>query len=208
MIAAARELAGRAGVLSISMRRLAEELGVTANALYSYFPDKSALLDALLDDLLGEIHVPPAASGWQAPLVAILRETRRLLLAHAELIPLYLARPGRGANAMRLGNVMLECLAAAGLRGRPAADALRILLIYTLGFAAHEAPRRSDPDGEKRIRASKAAFQRAQHLPQLRELSGELARHPDEETFEIGLAWLLRGIADESEKRRPRAGKR
>jgi TetR/AcrR family tetracycline transcriptional repressor len=201
VLAAARALAERDGAGSISMRRLAGELGVTANAVYSYFTDKSALLDALLDDLLGGIEVPAAApSDWTGPLVAILRQTRQVLLAHAELIPLYLSRPGRGANAMRLGNAMLECFAAAGLNGRPAADALRILLIYTLGFAAHEAPRAHDPDGERRIRASAEAFRGAEHLPRLRAVSGELARHPDDETFEIGLRWLLRGIAGDAER--------
>jgi len=194
VIAAARTLARRSGVQAISMRRLADALGVTANALYSYFPDKSALLDALLDDLLGEIPVPSTAT-WQDGVVAILRDTRQLLLAHADLIPLFLARPGRGANAMRLGNAMLDCFAAAGVSGRLAADALRILLIYTLGFAASEAPRRGDPEGVRRIRASEAAFRAAEHLPALRGLSHELARHPDDATFETGLRWLLAGIA-------------
>ena len=207
MILAARSLAEREGAGAISMRRLAGELGVTANALYSYFADKSTLLDALLDDLLGEIDVRKGTgSDWQTPLTAILRQTRQVLLAHAELIPLYLARPGRGANAMRLGDAMLECFATAGLNGRPAADALRILLIYTLGFAAHEAPRTRDPEGERRIQASAAAFRGADHLPRLRAASAELARHPDDETFETGLRWLLRGIAADVDPRgrRPR----
>ncbi len=207
VIAAARTLARRSGVESVSMRRLAEELGVTANALYSYFPDKSALLDALLDDLLGEIPVPDTTA-WQEGLVAILRATRRVLLAHADLIPLYLARPGRGANAMRLGNAMLECFAAAGLKDRLAADALRILLIYTLGFAANEAPRRDDPEGVRRIRASEAAFRGAEHLPRLRGLSRELARHPDDDTFETGLRWLLAGIAADGRGVLPRGANR
>jgi TetR/AcrR family tetracycline transcriptional repressor len=208
VVAAARELARRGGIEAVSMRRLADELGVTANALYTYFPDKSSLLDALLDDLLGGIAAPEGSAGWQEPLVAILRETRRVLLAHRDLIPLYLARPGRGANAMRLGDAMLESLARAGLRGRAAADALRILLIFTLGFAAHEAPRRSDPAGATRIRASEAAFRRAEHLPRMRELAGELARHPDDETFELGLRWLLDGIAADVPRPRPARARR
>lgn len=175
------------------MRRLADELGVAANALYSYFPDKAALLDALLDHLLGDIDVVSRAD-WKHRLTVILRRTREVLLAHPELIPLFLARPGRGANAIRLGDAMLACLADAGLEGRDAVDALRILLIYTLGFAAHEAPRRTDPAGERRIRDSEAAFRGAER-PHMRALSGELARHPDDATFETGLRWLLAGIA-------------
>jgi TetR/AcrR family transcriptional regulator, tetracycline repressor protein len=207
VVAAARDLAGRGGIEAISMRRLADELGVTANALYTYFPDKSSLLDALLDDLLGGIATPDGRSGWQEPLVAILRDTRRVLLAHRDLIPLYLARPGRGANAMRLGDAMLESLARGGVGGRAAADALRILLIFTLGFAAHEAPRRSDPAGPARIRASEAAFRGADERPRLRHLAGELARHPDDETFERGLRWLLSGIAGDAAGRRTARGR-
>lgn len=198
VLEAARAIARRDGVQAISMRRLADRLGVAANAIYTYFPDKAALLDALLDDLLGEIAVPARSADWRAPLVAILRGTRRLLLSHADLIPLYLARPGRGANAMRLGDAMLESLAAGDVSGRAAADALRILLIYTLGFAAQEAPRRGDPSGVARIRASEAAFRGAEHLPHLRELSAELAHHADEQTFELGLRWLLAGIAGDA----------
>jgi AcrR family transcriptional regulator len=49
------------------MRRLAAELGVMPNSLYSYFPDKEALLDALIDalidDLLGDIDPGDPAQG-------------------------------------------------------------------------------------------------------------------------------------------------
>ena len=58
VLAAGRELVEREGVDALTMRRLAETLGVAPNTLYSYFPDKAALLDALLDSLLAEIDVP------------------------------------------------------------------------------------------------------------------------------------------------------
>jgi AcrR family transcriptional regulator len=185
------------------MRSLAERLGVAANALYSHFPDKATLLDGLLDHLLGDIATPPTrSSDWRGRLAAILRSTRGLLMIHPDLIPLFLARPGRGENAMRLGNEMLEALATAGIEGKMASQALRILLIYTLGFAAHEAPRRMDPEGEQRIRQSQQAFARAEDLPRMHQLSGELAQHADDQTFEMGLRWLLTSIAREAAPRR------
>jgi TetR/AcrR family transcriptional regulator, tetracycline repressor protein len=185
------------------MRSLAEQLGVAANALYSYFPDKAALLDGLLDHLLGDIPRPDTGlSDWRGRLAGIMRSTRALLLRYPDLIPLFLSRPGRGPNAMRLGNDMLEALAAAGLEGKKAAQALRILLIYALGFAAHEAPRRRDPAGQQRIRDSEQAFGGAAHLPRMRQLSGELAQHADDQTFETGLHWLLSSIAREAESPR------
>lgn len=197
ILEAARSISEREGVARLTMRRLADRLGVAPNALYSHFPNKSALLDAVLDSLLAGIEVPEVERvDWKRGLFVLMSEARRLLRAHIELIPLFLSRPSRGPNAMRLGEVTLAFLARAGLRGPAAVDALRVLLIYSLGFAAHEAPRRNDPAPEKRRALSEAAFRGAPDLPHVRELAGELARHPDDETFEMGLRWLIAGIED------------
>src|SRR5688500_253650 len=128
---AARRLSEREGAAELSLRALARRMGVAPNALYSYFPDKAALLAALLDSLLAEIDVPHAQRlDWREGLRQVLRQTRRLLLAHPHLIPLFLAQPGRGPNALRLGELMLSFLERAGATGQRAVDALRILLTY------------------------------------------------------------------------------
>ena len=196
VLEAARAVSLREGAANLSLRGVARELGVAPNAVYSYFPDKPALLAALLDGLLAEVEVAePQRIDWREGLRDILRQTRRLLLSHQDLIPLFLSRPGRGPHALRLGESMLALLERGGVSGRRAVDALRILLTYTLGFAALEAPRRADPEGEARVTASEAVFRAARDQPRLRELRRELARHPDDRTFETGLGWLLAGMA-------------
>jgi TetR/AcrR family tetracycline transcriptional repressor len=195
---AARALSAREGLEGLSMRRLADRLGVAPNALYSHFADKSDLIDALLDGLLVDVEVPLAARGggdWREGLSALMAATRRHLLAHPHLIPLYLSRPARGPNAIHLGELTLALLARAGLRGEAAVDALRVLLIYTFGFAAQEAPRRADPAPGERAARSEAAFRAATVGPHMRELAAPLARHPGDATFHTGLDWLLEGIA-------------
>src|SRR5215216_3902704 len=65
VLAAARRIADEEGVDRLTMRRLAAELGVLPNALYTYVPDKEALLDALLDALLGDVDAgDPAEGDW------------------------------------------------------------------------------------------------------------------------------------------------
>lgn len=196
ILSAARALLGEGGRDGLTMRRLADRLGVAPNTIYSHFADKAALLEALVDGLMAEIELPdPDAGDWRAGLAELMTGSRRLVLAHADLIPLFLAQPGRGPNALHLGEVTLALLERGGVRGPRAVEALRILLVYTLGFAAQEAPRRADPDPAGRRAASEAAMRDAPERPRVRRMAGPLARHPDDETFATGLGWLLAGIA-------------
>ena len=99
----ARTLVEAHGVEQLSLRKLANALGVAPNAIYSHFPDKQALLDALLDAFIAEI---PSRSDtdWRRGLVVMLGATRRLLVAHEALIQPFLSRPSTGPEARRLMN--------------------------------------------------------------------------------------------------------
>ena len=55
VLSAARTLSARDGAELLTMRRLAADLGVAPNTLYSYYQSKDALLDAVLDSLLADI---------------------------------------------------------------------------------------------------------------------------------------------------------
>jgi TetR/AcrR family transcriptional regulator, tetracycline repressor protein len=197
VLARARSLAAEAGLERLTMRRLAAELGVTPNALYTYFPDKAALLDAIFDDLLGEIEVPgEAGERWQDDLAELMRASRRLVLAHPGLATLFLTRPG-GANGARLGEATFRALERGGVVGRSAVMALRALLSYTLGFAAMEVPRLAEPErGERSGRAlDRMASLSPDSFSATRALAPHLAAHAGEADFEAGLRWLIDGIA-------------
>ncbi len=198
VIAAARSLCEREGLAAVTMRRLAGDLGVAPNALYSHFADKTALLDAVLDDVIGEVEPPnPHAVDWAEGLVALMGQTRRLLLDHAELIPLFLSRPRRGRNAIRLGEVTLQLLARGGIQGEPAVRALRALLVYSFGSAALQAPWLIEPQPDQRHARSQAALAAApQEFPNVARLAALLGRQPTDEDFQAGLRWLLAGIAE------------
>ena len=53
-MAAGIELADRDGIESISMRRLAQELGIEAMSLYTHVRNKDDLLDGMVDAVIGE----------------------------------------------------------------------------------------------------------------------------------------------------------
>lgn len=165
----ARTLLAEQGLRALTMRALANRLGVSPNALYSHVADKDALVDELLDDVLAEVPSPPTDGADSAAGVhAVLASTYEVLLAHPDLVPLYLARQGaRGPHAHRLGDIVLAQLARAGLTGARAREALDVLVVYTIGFAAYSTRAPLAPAGEP---AAPAA------------------------SFDRGLGWLLAGI--------------
>ena len=59
-------LAARGGIESLTMRRLADELGAGAMSLYHYVPNKEELLAGMIDVVFGEIGLPSAEVDWKA----------------------------------------------------------------------------------------------------------------------------------------------
>jgi TetR/AcrR family transcriptional regulator, tetracycline repressor protein len=191
----------RDGLGGLSMRRVASALGVAPNALYSHVPTKDALLDGVIDRVLGEVAVPERG-GWRARVEALMRDSRRVLLEHPDLIPHVLARQTTGPNALRLGEATLEQLARGGVPGERGVRALQVLLIHTIGAAAFEAPRRAEPDPAARTaraRAAATALDPATH-PRTTESADALAAHPGDEVFTSGLRWILDGLTAEQRR--------
>jgi AcrR family transcriptional regulator len=172
VLAAARELLTERGLEALTMRALAERLGVRPNALYSHVASKTALVDDILDDVLAEVRAPaPDVEDPREGLHALMASTYDVLLAHPQLVSAYLARRGaRGPNAQRLGEVMLGLLDRIGLRGARALEARRVLIVYAIGFAAFATHPPFEPGG-------------GEHPP------AEMVAN-----FDRGLRWLLAGI--------------
>ncbi len=183
MLAAARDLLREEGLDAVTMRAVAERLGVTPNALYSHVANKAALIDDVLDDVLAEVQAPdPEHGDAPAGLHALMTSTYEVLLAHPDLVPLYLARQGaRGPNAQHLGRVVVALLGRTGVTGPAAQEALRVLIVYAIGFAAFTT--------------------RSPLMP-----AHETGPSPDElaRNFGRGLRWLLAGIGAPLDERRQR----
>jgi TetR/AcrR family tetracycline transcriptional repressor len=175
VLEAAHALLGEHGIEGVTMRALAARLGVAPNAIYSHVRDKTALVDAVLDDVLQTVERPnPARVDPGRGLRDVMVSTYHVLLDHPDLVPLYIARRGsRGPNARALGEAMLALFERGGVKGAPAREALRVLLVYTMGFAAFATGDSSTADLPAPAGVSPAALSA---------------------TFEGGLHALLRGI--------------
>jgi TetR/AcrR family transcriptional regulator, tetracycline repressor protein len=197
VVAAARGIAAKQGADSVTMRQLADALGVMPNALYTYFPNKAAILDAVLDDLLGDVKRPGQRTSWRTGLASLMSSYRLLLLTQPGLIALTVSRPMLGPNAVRVREEMLTLLRSGGLRDADAVSAFLALFAYTTGFVAFETARTPGKrDAEQRAQAYRLhATLPEEAFPSTRALAGRLAKRPGDLEFTRGLRGVISGFA-------------
>jgi len=82
ILRAAVALADEVGVESLSMRRLAQELGVVPMALYKHVANKDDLFDGMIDIVVGEIDPPIEGADWKRTMRERILSARRALLRH------------------------------------------------------------------------------------------------------------------------------
>jgi AcrR family transcriptional regulator len=114
-------LADDRGLDAVSLRRVAERLGVTPMALYRYVESKDDLLDALADRLYAELDLPDGTGGWWDGLLRLGHSTRRVLLAHPWAAPLF-ARPLAGPHGRALDDALQRELRRAGFSAAEARE--------------------------------------------------------------------------------------
>jgi TetR/AcrR family transcriptional regulator, tetracycline repressor protein len=197
VVAEARGIAAQQGVQSLTMRRLADALGVMPNALYTYFPDKNAILDAVLDDLLGDVERSGRRSSWRHALASLMGSYRRLLLTQSGLIALTVSRPMYGPNALRLREDMLTLLREGHLDDADAVSAFLALFAYTTGFVAFETARvPGNRDAEERAHGHRLhASLPEESFPTTRALAARLAERPGDREFMRGLHGMIAGFS-------------
>ncbi|HEX4222071.1 MAG TPA: TetR/AcrR family transcriptional regulator C-terminal domain-containing protein [Pseudonocardiaceae bacterium] len=139
VLVAALAIADADGVAGLSMRAVAERLGVTAMALYRHVGDKQELLDGLVERLLLELPLPDPALSWQDRLAAMAAAMRQTARAHPQVFPLLLQRPAATSGARRVRDAVYRALRDAGAPEDLVPRIERVLSTFALGFAASEA---------------------------------------------------------------------
>ena len=184
---------------ALSMRRLADRLGVAPNALYTHVRGKADLVEALIDQVYAGLDLgPDPAADWTGQLAALSRSIRRHMLAHPAVVPFALQQPGLGPHGLRLGEVVYAVLRPAGFSDQTVVGTVYALLTYILGFVALEIPRAgTDPQTSdefvRRLHAFFAALPPGE-FPHTVDLAPLLARISTEDQFEFGIRTFLAGL--------------
>lgn len=220
IVAAAVELADREGLGAVSMRRVAEQLGKSAMALYTYVPGKAELLDLMLDTTLGELPTDlDPTDGWRAAVEASARHTWDLYHRHPWILQVSGSRAVLGPHEFDGYELQVRLVDGLGLSGVEMARVANVIGQFVAGSAkavsdartAEQTTGVSDEDwwaARSPLLDELAGDQWDVRYPTLTRLDAEQAfdqvDRPDEttpylvqdalDTFEFGLQRLLDGI--------------
>lgn len=197
VVTAAIELADRDGIESISMRRVAQDLGVEAMSLYSHVRSKDDLLAGMADAVIGEIPTEVDHGDWKASLRAIVFNARTVVQDHPWAPALIASRAAPGPAALSYINTILGLLRRGGFSVARAHDTLHVLGSRLLGFTQDLYDDSGDPDPA----AIEAVVQQlGETHPYVVEMalaaghSGALGPCDDDAEFTIGLDLILDGL--------------
>jgi AcrR family transcriptional regulator len=196
VVAAAIALVDDEGLPSLSMRTLAQRLGVKAMSLYNHVANKDDLIDGMVDVIYGQIDLPTGPD-WMAAMRARAVSARQVLNRHPWAIALMESRSVPGPANLRHHDTVLGVLRQAGLSVPSATFAYSLLDSYVYGFALQEA---SLPFGtpDELATASDAIVQLmpADVYPHLREAAAELpaSGFGFADQFDAGLDLLLEAL--------------
>ncbi len=197
IVSTALRMMDAAGPEAVTIRSLAEELGVGAMTLYTYFRSKDELYDAVRDHALGLQPVPPAEGDWEDRVRAILTGLHRVLIEHPSLMQLLARRPLAGHEPAEITEAHLRALRDAGFDPPTAARVHIALIYYLLGSGMWERQRiaeSADPEERRQFRATVEALS-ARDYPTVVALAPELAHtvaHPGQ--FEFGLDLMIAAL--------------
>ncbi|TDD66875.1 TetR family transcriptional regulator [Actinomadura darangshiensis] len=208
VLRAAVGLADRDGLDSLTMRRLAQELGVEAMSLYHHVANKDAVLDGVVEVILGEItaaadevEAPSPREDWQAALRARILAARQVFLRHRWAPQVLETRPTTSPAVIAYLDGVVAILRAGGFPFDLAHRALHVLGSRALGFTQEL----FQPDGAQTADAAAAAMmeQMAERFPNIVGMladavhddpDGTLGFCDDQFEFEFALDLILDGL--------------
>lgn len=211
IVAAAVRIADAEGVEAVSMRRLADELGVATMTPYTHVESKDELIDLMRDAVAAEMLLPePIPADWREALRAIAHHTKDAFEAHPWSLDIASRRPRARIN--RLRHIEQSVAIMVRLEVDPGTGRAILMSIddYVIGYCARKRMRQrmlaslgpgdeealhsfGDPDPEV------AAALEAGELPLIKKITGHRnGEHPfgvpPDSGFGPGLEWLLDGI--------------
>ena len=202
----ALKLADADGLDTLTIRKLAQDLGVTPMALYWHFRSKDDLLEGMAEQVWGEIEVNVDPSvPWWAQLQGGLESLLRVLRAHPSAPQLLLEHEKRNEAALRATEAALAILRGAGFDSRYAAEIARSTLWTGITLVMSEAGYRPELSDEERAEWNRRsevelAMLPAARYPNLVQCAAPMANCDPEFHYRLGVEMFIAGVRAMAER--------
>ena len=195
---AALALADAEGLGSVTMRKVAQALGVEAMSLYHHVANKDDILDGMVDMVFGEIELPSDATDWKTAMRQRGSSVRAALTRHPWAITIMESRTSPGPATLQHLDAMIGRCRRAGFSVEMAAHAISLLDSYIYGFVMQEVNLPFDDESElgELVEQIMPDLSIATH-PYLLELTTEYVLQPGYSygnEFDFGLGLVLDGL--------------
>ena len=198
VLRSAMAVADAGGIGSLTMRRVAQDLGVEAMSLYYHVANKDDILSGIADLVVSEIELPPPAAPWKSSLRTTAISAHRVLLGHPWAASLVLSSSGTSPARLQYMESMLGSLRHAGFSAELTDHAYHVLESHIMGFTLWVVG--MDLGTEDELRSMAAAFVTELPAGQYPYLVEHIDQHlgersPDDEgSFAFGLDLILDGL--------------
>ena len=203
-------VADAGGIAGLTIRSLAQQLGVKPMAVYHYVANKSEILDGIVDVVFAEIDLPPRNGDWQNEIRQGAASARAALRRHPWALGLLESRKSPGPATLRHHDTMIGTLRAAGFSVEMTAHAYALIDSYVYGFALQEAALPFDgPETISDVAEPIMGGFDTGEYPHLVEMATEFILQPGYDfgnEFEIGLNVILDALTSSlpaAKRRRP-----
>jgi AcrR family transcriptional regulator len=192
-------IADAGGIAALTIRALADKLGVKPMSVYYHVANKDEILDGIVDLVFSEIDLPSTAGDWRVEIRRRATSAREVLRRHSWAIGLMEARTTPGPATLRHHDAVIASLRGAGFSVAMTAHAYALLDSYVYGFALQEATlpfTETDTAGD----VTEAIMQRmhAGEYPHLVEMATEHILQPGYnfgDEFDFGLSLILDALS-------------
>jgi TetR/AcrR family tetracycline transcriptional repressor len=202
----ALKLADADGLEALTIRKLAQDLGVTPMALYWHFRSKEDLLEGMAVQVWSEIEVHVDASApWWAQLQGGLESLLGVLRAHPSAPQLVLEREKRNEAALRATEAVLEILRGAGFDAEHAAEIARSTLWTGIMLVMSETSYHRELSADERAEFERRnqielAMRPAARYPRLIECAAPMAGCDPELHYRLGVELFIAGVRAMADK--------
>ena len=138
VLAGAITVADAGGIGALTIRTLAQELGVKPMSVYHYVANKDEIIDGIVDLVYAEIDLPVPGGDWRTEMRRRAHSARQVLANHPWATPLLQSRVNPGPATLRHHNAFIATLRAAGFAVELTAHAFALIDSYVFGFALSE----------------------------------------------------------------------